>query len=230
MKDVGYRTYTQLYNSMVVAISDYFAGIWGIRKFEQSDKLQNRAIRFFLGLGPKTPICAMQGDMGWTSPSCRHIIKIVKLWNRIIKMEQSRLPFKLLKNLIHNNGGWIKKIKSLSENFNINTNNYTHIPVSVVMDKITQKEQTGWRNTIASKPKLRTSVKFKLVYQTELYVSSLLPKSKRSLLSQFRCGVLPLATETGRYRQIPSNERYCTFCAENAIIRRNSFFMHLQLL
>ena len=42
-------------------------------------------------------------------------------------MEQSRLPFKLLKNLIHNNGGWIKKIRSLSEDFNINTNNYTHI-------------------------------------------------------------------------------------------------------
>ena len=161
MKDVGYRTYTQLYNSMVVPISDYFAGIWGIRKFEHSDKLHT--IRFFLGLGPKTPICAMQGDMGWTSPSCSHIIKIVKLWNRINKMEQSRLPFKRLKNLIHNNGGWIKKIRSLSEDFNINTNNYTHIPVSVVMDKIRQKEQTEWRNTIASKPKLRTFVKFKLV-------------------------------------------------------------------
>ena len=26
-----------------------------------------------------------------------------------------------------------------------------------------------------------------------------------------------MATETGRYRQIPSNERYCTFCDENAI-------------
>ena len=49
MKDVGYRTYTQFYNSMVVpiCISDYFAGIWGIRRFEQSDKLPNRAIRFF---------------------------------------------------------------------------------------------------------------------------------------------------------------------------------------
>ena len=94
MKNVGYRTYTQLYNSMVVPMSDYFAGIWGIRKFEPSDKLQNRAIRFFLGLGPKTPICGMQGDMGWASPSCGHIIKNVKLWSRIIKMEQSSLPFK----------------------------------------------------------------------------------------------------------------------------------------
>ena len=62
MKDVGYRTYTQLYYSMVVPISDYFAGIWGIRKFEQSDRLQNRAIRFFLGLRPKnTNLCYARG-------------------------------------------------------------------------------------------------------------------------------------------------------------------------
>ena len=33
MKDVEYRTHPQLYNSMVVPISDYFAGIWGIIKF-----------------------------------------------------------------------------------------------------------------------------------------------------------------------------------------------------
>ena len=47
MKDVGYRTYTQLYNPMVVLVSYYFEEIWGVRKFEQSDKLQNKAIRFF---------------------------------------------------------------------------------------------------------------------------------------------------------------------------------------
>ena len=43
---------------MVLPISDNF-----IRKFEQLDKLQNRAIIFFLGLGRKTLICAMQGDI-----------------------------------------------------------------------------------------------------------------------------------------------------------------------
>ena len=42
-------------------------------------------------------------------------------------------------------------------------------------------------------------------------MSSLLPKNKRSLLRQFRCGVSTLETE------IPSGERYCIFCDENAI-------------
>ena len=43
---------------MVLPISDDF-----IIKFVQLDKLQNRDIIFFLGLGRKTPICAMQGDI-----------------------------------------------------------------------------------------------------------------------------------------------------------------------
>ena len=59
------------------------------------------------------------------------------------------------------------------------------------------------------------------INRPELYISCyaflLLHKNKISLLGQFRCGVLPLATETGRYRQIPSNKIYCTFCDENAI-------------
>ena len=71
----------------------------------------------------------------------------------------------------------------------LNINYFTHIPVSALMYKMTLKEQTQWRNTIAFKPKLKTFVKLILVYRTELYVSSLLPKNKRALLSQFRCGV-----------------------------------------
>ena len=67
--------------------------------------------------------------------------------------------------MIDNIGGWIKIIRALSEDMDIKTNNYTHIAVSGVMDKVTQKEQTEWRNTIAFRSKLKTFVKFKLVYR-----------------------------------------------------------------
>ena len=49
------------------------------------------------------------------------------------------------------------------------------------------------------KPKLRTYITFKTIYATEMYVKSLFSKAKRSILCQLRCGVLPLAIETGRY-------------------------------
>ena len=78
-------------------------------------------------------------------------------------MEHSRLPLKFSKNL---NGCWIEIMRSLSEDIDLYINYVTHISVSVVMDKITQKEQTEWRNIIASKPKLRTFVKLKVVNRT----------------------------------------------------------------
>ena len=68
-------------------------------------------------------------------------------------MEQARL--------IHNNGGWMKKIRSLSEDLNIKTNNYTHIPISVVLDKITQKNRMEKHYIFQAK--IKTFVKFKLV-------------------------------------------------------------------
>ena len=32
LKDAGYKTFSQLYESVVVPISDYFSGIWGTGK------------------------------------------------------------------------------------------------------------------------------------------------------------------------------------------------------
>ena len=56
-------------------------------------------------------------------------------------MEHSRLPAKLENNLIRKNGGWIKIIRSLSEDMDLNVNNFTHVPVSVVMGRMTEKNK-----------------------------------------------------------------------------------------
>ena len=190
--------------------------------------MQNKAIRYFVGLGPKTPILALQGEMGWMSPSSRHFIKIIKLWNRIIKMEHSRLPFKLIQHMLNRNIGWVNQIRIQLKNINLDhiVNDQTYIPVSVAENKIADNEQLEWKNGLTSKPKLRTYVQFKLLYITEFYVTALLPKNKRSLLSQFRCGVLPLATETGRYKQVPRHERYCSMCKTNSVEDEIHFLCH----
>ena len=39
-----------------------------------------------------------------------------------------------------------------------------------------------------------------------------LNRSERSILAQFRCGVLPLQIETGRFVGEKPEERLCTFC------------------
>ena len=64
LKYMGYATYTQLYQSCVCPILDYSSGVWGTGYFNKSANVQNRAIRYFLGVHKVSPITAINGDMG----------------------------------------------------------------------------------------------------------------------------------------------------------------------
>ena len=56
-------------------------------------------------------------------------------------------------------------------------------------------------------PKLQTYVQIKHNYDTELYVETNLPRNQRSLIAQSRMGILPLAFEVGRFKNIPEEHR-----------------------
>ena len=60
-----YQVFCKLYDSLVQPIIDYGACIWGARTYSCISSVQNRAMRFFLGVGRRTPVAALQGDMGW---------------------------------------------------------------------------------------------------------------------------------------------------------------------
>ena len=57
---------------------------------------------------------------------------------------------------------------------------------------------SDWSRKTQSVPKWRTYVTFKDSYNVEKYVLLNLSRTERSLLAQFRCGILPLRVETGR--------------------------------
>ena len=78
-----------------------------------------------------------------------------------------------------------------------------------------------WQVDISNKPKLRTYIKFKAVPDIENYVLCNLDRKLRSYIAQFRSGILPLEIETGRFRNIPLNERICKLC--NIILSLSGF-------
>ena len=47
---------------------DYGSPIWGTREYTCINAVQNRAGRFFLGVGKYTPNIAVNGDIGWSLP------------------------------------------------------------------------------------------------------------------------------------------------------------------
>ena len=150
LKDVGYITYKKLFDCTVVPIIDYFAGVWGHTKHDDCSKLQNRALRYFLGVGPKTPIPALHGEVNWVSPFSRHVACITKLWNRTIMMNEQRLPLKVLKYMRNNNLGWVKRVKSifLELDLDITSNDISHIPLQTVKEHLVKKDTHQWKLSI----------------------------------------------------------------------------------
>ncbi len=91
LDNLGYDTYTKLYDSLVTPIIDYGSAIWGFKSYDNIDKIQNRASRFFIGVHRFAPIAGYVGDMGWMSNRGRWKINITRLWNRLVGMDADRL-------------------------------------------------------------------------------------------------------------------------------------------
>ena len=62
------------------------------------------------------------------------------------------------------------------------------------------KQNDMWKQAVPTKPKLRTYCLFKATMDIENYIKYNLSSSERSAMAQFWFGILPLNTETGRFR------------------------------
>jgi hypothetical protein len=56
-----------------------------------------------------------------------------------------------------------------------------------------------------------------------------LKKNERSVLAQYRCGILPLKIETGRYTGMPVEQRLCQLCDLGEIENERHFLFHCPL-
>jgi 23S rRNA-/tRNA-specific pseudouridylate synthase len=69
-----------------------------------------------------------------------------------------------------------------------------------------------WIKAVNKKPKLRTYKTFKQDFLVSDYVKWSLNRYDRSLLAKFRCGILQLRIETGRFNQTKLEDRTCQIC------------------
>ncbi len=61
------------------------------------------------------------------------------------------------------------------------------------------------------------------------HISSNLPKYERSLISQLRLCILPIRIETGRYSNLPEQQRLCLLCDSNQVENEWHLLFHCNL-
>lgn len=231
LKDCGYKTYTKLFETGVLSILHYGAEIWGFGNYPKCDNIINRAMRFFLGVHRFAPTAGVQGDMGWMSLKYRRYIIMLKFWNRLIQMDESRLTKRIfLWFFEHPENNWCSDIKDIAIELDL-LHVYTSKTVfdtNIIYEKCFEIMSREWRNNISDKPKLRTYREIKHNFGAEPYVLNYVPKHVRSIFAQLRIGVLPLRIETGRFtniidqhtgllRKMNVDERTCNICNLNIV-------------
>ena len=93
-------------------ILDYCSGVWGFGSHEKTNTIQNRAIRFYMGVHKFAPNLAINADMGWFSSGTRCKVEMARFWNRLQNMSNTNLTkhvFKWDKSICKRN--WSSEIK-----------------------------------------------------------------------------------------------------------------------
>ena len=95
------------------------------------------------------------------------------------------------------------------------------LTIDELWDALAQQETIQWKNTVLTRPqssetggRFRFYRKFKPSPAAEGYILNSVTLNKRRVITQLRCGCLPLEIELGRYRspKPPASERICQLC------------------
>ena len=196
LKNVSFNAYSKIFHSGVASILDYSSEIWGFIKAPSIDKIQNRAMRFLLGVHKFCPLPALSGDIGWLPCRYRRYISIIRYWNRLIQMNNERLTKKVFLHDYdqNSNNSWSNDVENIFDSVNLLTHyeNKSVCNISKLESNVKILNQNVWYEHIHCLPKLRTYILFKSEYCTENYLKLYLSCSQRSLLAQLRTGILPL--------------------------------------
>ena len=86
--NLGYSSYSTLFNSTVVPVMEYAVRTWSCGNVGcRLDQMQERAIRHFCGLPRMAPIHGYVGDMGWIPGIVRHDISSLRFYNELFVAE-----------------------------------------------------------------------------------------------------------------------------------------------
>jgi hypothetical protein len=223
----SFDVYTKLYDTMVRPIINYSAGIWGFKSYSCINAVQNRAMRFFLGVGKYTPTAALFGETGWIPPLADQWTCISRQYARLSRLNiqrlNKRISYWVLSKASEKCKNWFFKIDTFLNDHDIHENFNTPISpgfVKIVQNKAMLDFISDWRRHVNSlvgpsgrgRNKLRTYCTFKTEFKTENYCKIILPIRHRTAFAKFRCGVAPLRLETGRYEGLAIEDRLCPFC------------------
>ena len=223
-RGLGFKTYSVLYESCICPIMDYCSGVWGYVQNEKLDRIHSRIMQCFLGVNRYAPKPGIEGEMAWVPPFIRRKLDMLRLWHRLVSMEEHRLPKIIFQEMRLQNEPWILEIKEIFYAINCETifHNNCHVvnfKQFLRHAKLTMQshQAVSWNTSLELKPKLELYRNIKQTLELEEYCKLNLKGSQRCIIAKLRLGILPINIELGRYNNTPREDRLCTVCDKQEV-------------
>ena len=234
----------KIFDSFVSPILTYSSEIWSLysnQNFEKWDKTEVekchlRFCRYFLGVSNKASNVACRGELG-RFPLKIFIDKLsIKFFNHLICLSDDTFA---KQSLLMSFSLFKRKKKCYFSNLKqmLDRVDSSIWPVSIerVIDNDTLMNLESsmknnyfqvWKNVLKNSSKLSFYSTFKEFYEQEPYLNVLRNFEQRRLFTKFRISNHQLAIETGRYYNIPRDDRLCSLCKTNMIETEQHLILH----
>ena len=217
----------KLFESLVEPILLYACEIWGFENSPILEKIHLRFLKNILSIRSTTPNYMVYGETGRTPLDIKVKTRMLNFWSKIL-CNPDKLSGKLYQLFLqlHSTGlcnsGWITNIKSILDNtgYSFVWNSQSMLTKAdikshvkpILLDQFIQK----WYSDMEKSSRGQFYSKLKTNFGMEKYLT-VLKKNRRIYITKVRCSNVKFPIETGRWNNVPQNERVCTFCNSRSI-------------
>ena len=201
----------------------------GYGDYDSRNKIFLRAARAFLCLPKSTPSVAVTAEIGWLEPRFRTQIKMVRQYNCVISMSDSRLTKVIVKwdenlsNLVTFNT-WSSEIKQIFADNNMLDihERKSSFPQQQVIQSLKSSmlcSQSDSQKILSQTySKLKYFVHFKDFQAQASFLTKHLSYLQMKNFCRARIGILPINDEILRYSRpiVPADKRYCDVCTKSS--------------
>ena len=216
------KVFFKIFDTQIQPILLYGAEIWGMHKFDQLERVHLIACKRFLNVSPQTPTAIVYGECGRYPLFINAMCKTLKYWIKLIRMNEDRIPLKVYKMQMYYDNCGYTTYASYIRNI-LFSHGFGYVWMSqTVGDKVyfinafksvaVNMFFQSWTSILDNSSRYSTYRKFKSLLEPEKYLSCIVDKRFRKILIKFRCGLLRLKHNEGRWQNINVNERICPLC------------------
>lgn len=212
----------KIFDSMIEPILLYGSEVWGFENLKIIEQTHLKFCKRVLKVRNTTPNFMVYGELGRFPLEVKIKVRMTSYWCKLVNNESKlcSLLYRLMLGLKLKTRYAFKWVNFVESIFNSSGSGFIFANQTGYCDKLYLKQTLcdqfiqQWFSEIENSSRGQFYSIFKKEFTLEKYLLKL-PESCRIWITKFRCSNLRFPIETGRWQNIPKQDRICTLCRDN---------------